>query len=436
MTKNTFINSIGQKFWKHIHSNTEIAINDISLKNNRIKFLNDLYMSISKMEYSPSPPRGVLVARRGTYVARFVPALTIKDYCVYFFCLKRIEQYIAKNRVKGTFGGWMLGGAIRRREEEEISSPYALEGSYNRFAWKKNWTNFQNLAYQFYKDKKFKWFANIDIANYYDSINLDRLEVLIRSVVPATKRKEINLLFYFLNHWNKKYLYYEKQNVGLPSDEVGDCSRILANFYLQDYDKRTSLLAKRNEGGYLRFADDQIIGAKTEKEVHEIVFLASKDLARIGLNLNAHKVKVLSRRDFLYYWSFDIFIFLDKKTKVSAAKAFDKFEKRQGKIRSDTVLKRFLGIDIRLLSKKRRKKLIEYLLEEEFVSDIDSYYLGKIYDLLDEERKKDFITYLNRLSQKILFNQFHLRVLKFAKDKGIDNDFRKVNINLARISSL
>jgi len=74
----------------------------------------------------------------------------------------------------------------------------------------------------------------------------------------ADKRKtfEVNLLFYFLCNWNRGYLNYERQSMGIPQDEVGDCSRILGNFYLQEYDNYLYKLTKKENSAYLRYADD------------------------------------------------------------------------------------------------------------------------------------------------------------------------------------
>ena len=75
-------------------------------------------------------------------------------------------------------------------------------------------------------------------------------------------------------------------------------------------------------------------------------------------------------------------------------------------------------------------------LNDDFVSDIDPYYLGKIYDQLDVNGKKDFLKYLIKLSGEVLFNHFHLRVLRFAKEKRLEKELRRVKINLSRINKM
>lgn len=437
ITQEKLIKLVGQRFWKHIHRETELSY-DTELEDRKI-FLDSLYKKINKMRYSPSPPRGILVSRKENLVARFIPALTKEDYCVYFYCLKCIEPYIAENRVAGTYGGWRLGGKLRVAENTE-DSEYGGDNSYNKFAWKSAWTDFQKRAYQFYKSSKFKYFIYFDIANFYDSVRLDRLEMLTREAVNKQEKQIVNLLFYFLTHWNKKYLYYERQSTGLPQDEVGDCSRILANFYLQDYDQFVRSLVKKNKSGYLRFADDQIIGSTNEKTAREILFLASKELAKIGLNLNAAKAKFFTRKEFFQYWSFDIFTLLEKSNnKENINKGFSIFQNRKKagiKFKPDSVLRRLLGCDLSKISPRTRNNLINYLLDESFLTNISGYYLGKIYNLLNEAERKSFILKINKLSEYILFNHFHLRVLKFSKENKIENKFIKVSKNLEKINKL
>lgn len=247
-------------------------------------------------------------------------------------------------------------------------------------------------------------------------------------------------MFYFLTHWNKKYLYYERQSTGLPQDEVGDCSRILANFYLQDYDQFVKSLVRKNNSGYLRYADDQIIGSTNEKVAREILFLGSKELAKIGLNLNAAKAKFFTRKEFFQYWSFDIFSLLDKpNSKQNINQAFSIFQKRKKtgvKFKPESVLRRFLGCDFNKMSLRNRSIFINYLLDDNFLTSNSSYYLDKIYNLLSETERKSFIFKMNKLSDITLFNHFHLRVLRFAKENKIENKFVKVSKNLAKINKL
>src|SRR5262249_51770567 len=135
---------------------------------------------ISKRNYTASVPRDYIVLNKHNYVTRIVPTFSYRDACVYFFCIKRLEEYIAGNRVEGTFGGWQLGNSIRKKEDEESAGMYVPTTSYNRFQYSKHWRDYQKLAYKYSWLGEFNYFLKFDIANFYDTINLRLLENKIR----------------------------------------------------------------------------------------------------------------------------------------------------------------------------------------------------------------------------------------------------------------
>ena len=78
----------------------------------RNEFLRQLFGDIRSGRYFPSLPRGYIVQDKHNGVARIVPVFTYPDSCVYYFCIRQIEDAIAGNRVQGTYGGWRLGNVI------------------------------------------------------------------------------------------------------------------------------------------------------------------------------------------------------------------------------------------------------------------------------------------------------------------------------------
>lgn len=367
---------VGQRFWKHIHKETLIPYTkDIQ---DRKSFLMQLCENLEKMRYVPAPPRGYVVSHKQNLVVRFIPTLTEEDYCVYFYCIKCLEEEIAGNRVIGTYGGWKLGGAIRKLENfDDVSS--MSDYSYNRFAWKQAWTEYQTKAYNFQKNSNYNFFIIFDIANFYDSVNLRRLEILIRETIGKNKTEIVNLLFYFLSNCGKRDLNYDGQNAGISQDEVGDCSRVLANFYLQNYDKNISNICSSRNSDYLRYADDQIIASPDEKTAKEIMFLASKGLIKLGLNLNASKARMLSKDAFYKYWSFDIFkllIDVGDASKIQQAWALYKNRlKDRNKFKPETVLKRILSCNLNKLPIAIKDEILKESMNKDFIISVNEYYL-------------------------------------------------------------
>ena len=428
-----FIKTVDSRFWRHITNRSVLPFKEGEVPSNRTQFLTELYERISKMNYVPLAPRGIIVsAKQRNLVARFIPALNVQDYCVYYYCLKKLENEIAKNRIPGTYGGWQLGGKIRRLEQGDDEPDYAPEYGFNRGQWSKAWGEYQRKAYSLIRAPGITHYLVFDIANFYDTIRFDQLESMIRASVDRKKSSIVDLLFYFLRNSNRKYYSYTNLSVGLPQDEVGDCSRILANLYLQEYDKYVYDLCREKDAKYLRYADDQIIASKNQDVPLEIMFEGSKELTKLGLNLNANKAVIMDSNQFQAYWSFDIHSLIDD---GKAKEAFNLFEKRlseKANFRSLSILKRLLNLPS-LKTKPFRDELLNLVLDGNTITNFDGYYLGRIYTLTAKEDRQDFISLLNRLSDKILFNQFHWRVLSFAQSHKIDpKAVKRVERNLKK----
>jgi hypothetical protein len=235
---NDFVAEIDNRFFKHLFVRTNITLQN--LKVTREQFLKKLQEKVQSKEYHPQTPRAYVVLGKQHLISRIVPVLKIADACVYYYCIKKIEEDLAKTRVEGTYGGFSMGGAIRVAEdadfakvsEQESASPYP----YNPLAWVKEWGDFQNKILIYLNQDEYKYFIKFDIANFYDCINLGYLEARLRSSCLANQSDIIDLLMYFLRYWNRDFENFKQKNIGIPQDEVGDCSRILANFYLHEYD--------------------------------------------------------------------------------------------------------------------------------------------------------------------------------------------------------
>jgi Reverse transcriptase (RNA-dependent DNA polymerase) len=128
------------------------------------------------------------------------------------------------------------------------------------------------------------------LSNFYDSVRLDILERWIREESDSSKGWIITLLFYLLNQWNRRNTGLHPQAVGLPQDALADCSRILANFYLQKYDKFASAVCTSEGALYFRYADDQMILTNDPKGVETLLLLLTRHLDRYGLRVNQKKV--------------------------------------------------------------------------------------------------------------------------------------------------
>jgi hypothetical protein len=191
---------------------------------------------------------------------------------------------------------------IRRRSRGEDSQSIP-QSCYNRSAWIHNWNRFWKLLAARHEDAEDEaWFAMFDIAKFYDSIDLRRLETSVRAV-SSRLHFPINILFHLLRSWNRGHCLYGESTKGLLMDVAGDCSRLVANFYLTPLtvDSETDYVTAR-DGNYMRFADDMVVRANTAGECREFIFRASEELHQLGLNINVAKVGYCTKAEFDKFW--------------------------------------------------------------------------------------------------------------------------------------
>jgi hypothetical protein len=89
-------------------------------------------------------------------------------------------------------------------------------------------------------------------------------------------------------------------------DIIGDCSRVLANFYLTPFDRVMREKSLGCGSHFMRYADDMILACPDLNTCEKLVFFASSELHRIGLNINVAKVKYLNKEEFELWWGFKI----------------------------------------------------------------------------------------------------------------------------------
>jgi len=431
--KSSLIELFESKFWQKLKE----SLVPFESTPDKTVFLNELYDEITEFTYSPRHPREYIVINKHNGISRYVATFSRKDYCVYFLCIKLLEKEIAINRVEGTFGGWTLGNEIRLKEEQEILElDYIPYNTINELSWAKEWQSFQNIA-KVYRDlNDWKCFINLDIANFYDCINLAILERQIRHVVPKSKQDVVTLMFHFLRNWNKKLEGYNLKTVGIPQDEIGDCSRILANFYLQDYDNVMSEICEKNKSKFIRFADDQIIYTNDMDTARNILFEASRELLRINLNFNSSKVKEFKSKDeFNQYWVFDLFELLkDKENKEKINKGiesfFDNLDKKI-KFRENSILKRILSVDSKKIHPKFRHRLIAMFFNPDFLAQLSMWHFKRIRAFVDND--EEFFTELDKLIELVPFNSYHYNLMAFYRKERKDFDFDIIEKRIDKI---
>ena len=292
-----------------------------------------------------------------------------------------------------TFGGWRLGGARRGIEKQEALRLFGSEDSfsipvscYNRGAWVKEWNQFWKLLAARHEDADDgAWFSMFDIANFYDSVDLRRLETSVRAAGGGA-HFPINVLFHLLRSWNKAHCLYTESTKGLPMDIVGDCSRLLANYFLTPFDRKFRDVVLERGANYMRFADDMVIRAGSKRECMDLVYRASDDLHRLGLNINVAKVRYCPKKEFNQYWGFVIMDHFESGELVDGLNLLKTFIQEDAFGKRATALKRAVtliskaedGADMRwwkawVREFGRQEELPLYLSREQLLAYISLY---------------------------------------------------------------
>ncbi len=293
MNKADFLRWFNRGFWKAFYRST-FPIEIPRTPAEKAALIESVYDNIVSARYAPGIPETELVMNKGHGVARTIPVFSIRDYCVYYFCIKELEGVLCGNRTPNTFGGWTLGGQLRVRENDEIESDATAYGrySFNPQAWTHAFGEFNALLFAQLDPGHYAYVLQLDLSNFYDCVRLDILERWIREHSPPEKGWVIALLFYLLNHWNRRNTGLHPQAVGLPQDALADCSRILSNFYLQKYDQFAAGICGQAGAAYFRYADDQMILLNDRSKIDNLLLLLTRNLDRYGLRVNQKKVKL------------------------------------------------------------------------------------------------------------------------------------------------
>lgn len=420
-----FLKFFSSSLYDKIVKESTIKINRKVNKKEYKEIILKLYNELNNYEYRTDIIDEKLFTYKTNNVARIIPILSIKDELLYYFVCKMLEDDIAINRTENTYGGWRIGNKIKIGEDAEIEYVYK---SYNPTLWNKNWKEFQNILYRQIQmlDEDYI-ILKLDIANFYDNINLSLLEKKLLISVPSEKMEFINMLMYFLRNWNLKNDKYHLKSVGIPQNEFGDQSRLLANFYLQNYDKTVKQICDILNAIYIRYADDQIIIVKDIKKLNNIMYVISRELNCLGLNLNASKVKRYNKETIQILYGIPIFKLIDdKKYDEAVDKFFDFYNRKDVDFNYTSSLKRFLNIGFDKFNISNRNKLKSIITEYQFVRESNEYYMKKIYNNLLEEEKNDFIDLIYKISEETTYNSFHYNAINFLQKIDAKDNIDKI----------
>jgi Reverse transcriptase (RNA-dependent DNA polymerase) len=379
---------------------------------------------------------------KGHGVARTIPVFCIEDYIVYYFCIKELEDVISGNRTEHTFGGWTLGGKLRKKEVSDVEFDPGFSNPRYAFdprAWTAAFGEFNSLLFAQLETSAYTHVVQFDLSNFYDCVRLDILERWIREDGPADKGWIIALLFYFLNQWNRRNTGLHPQGVGIPQDALADCSRLLANYYLQRYDRFAAMVCSTANASYFRYADDQMVLINGTDTVEAIMLLLTRNLDRHGLRVNQKKVEVWSVKELQKHRCRDIQAVFgkpgDNKDPKLVRQFVDAYLKLSTKQLASTwngglpLLNRLLWANIESLPQKMFNKLVSRFTAPAYLLHAEKDKLIRVHVL---NRKKARPIALGKrlmeLGHQSMHNAYHHECLGCARevrDKAMTAFFTK-----------
>ncbi len=426
MKREDFHRWFNRDFWKAFKSRA-FPIKIPQTQNEKNDLVEKIYSSISSARYAPSIPEAEIVVNKGPGVARTVPVFCMEDYCVYYFCIKELEDVLCGNRTDNTFGGWTLGGKLRQQEKSEIECELTEYGrySFNPQAWTQAFGEFNSFLFSQLDQGNYSHVLQFDLSNFYDSVRLDMLERWIREEANSEKGWIITLLFYLLNQWNRRNTGLHPQAVGLPQDALADCSRILSNYYLQKYDKFAATVCAKAGALYFRYADDQMILLNDPTKVESLLLLLTRHLDRYGLRVNQKKVDLWGAAELQQHRCRAIQALFahkgdNKKPQlvrkfVDAYLAIPKSDLEKSWNRGLPLLNRLLWANLESLPKKLFEEIIVRLTSEQYLLLADQKKLGRVHQLNSKgSRPIDLAKRLKQLGEKSVHNAYHHEALAFA----------------------
>jgi hypothetical protein len=149
-----------------------------------------VFEAVKSARYAPSIPEAEIVMNKGHGVARTIPVFCIEDYIVFYFCIKELEEVISGNRTDHTFGGWTLGGRLRKLEDIDVEFDSGFSNARYAFdprAWTAAFGEFNSLLFAQLETGAYTHVLQFDLSNFYDCVRLDILERWIREDAPANK---------------------------------------------------------------------------------------------------------------------------------------------------------------------------------------------------------------------------------------------------------
>lgn len=229
---------------------------------------------------------------------------------------------------------------------------------------RKLWISLQKQIYKFNQTKEL--IIVTDLANYYDSINMQELRKVFQSLVKVNE-VVVDLLFRVIEEisWKPDYLPYAYR--GLPVSNL-EAIRLLAHCFLFEID---AVIKQKTDNNFTRWMDDLVIGVDSRTEAIELISSVSDMLKSRGLALALAKTDIYDKEKGYFHFQIAENKLIDSiEEAISAGYAppldedelqvrFKQYLQDRGARYWDKVAKRFITV----FGKTKSRKLLELITD-------------------------------------------------------------------------
>lgn len=288
----------------------------------------------------------------------------------------------------------------KKRVSNKIAFSYRYKPNKNGklFDKKYNYSSFKSEYKRISSMKKYKVIVECDISNFYDRLNLHRLNSTLLSI-DSIDVKISELIDELLLFWANRDSY------GLP---VGsNASRILAEAFLIEIDNY--LLS--NDIKFCRFVDDYRFFASDVSEANKILSIFVEILNKHGLSINASKTKM---RDIQNYH-----IDSTKRKKPSKDGIAEIIRGYSGIV--PTKFRQLSNSEINRLKEENEEELMKKLKNDSIISAED--IIKSIKVLIAKEKFETLIFFPDILKKYPQFVPYFSDVMYKNKERISDKDY-------------
>lgn len=242
-------------------------------------------------DYAPRPATRFETGKsKGAF--RTITALNVRDALVFRVVCDRALELAVPRQVPGAYFSRRFSATPIGRLVGDRPDPYESFFSI--------WLRYNQYRTRTLLNAPYEVLVVTDISNYFESI---QHHLLLEYLAPlGLPRKAVGLLGRLLDAFRPRSGHSPTPPVGIPLDEL-DCSRELAHIFLFEHDQR--VVDVYGDGIYVRWMDDQNVGARTYAEARQIVNMMSRSLAEQRLTLNSGKTRFLTPEEVVVHFQLD-----------------------------------------------------------------------------------------------------------------------------------